>query len=388
MDGIGGVNGLNNRYPLEDNTQSGQGPIGKTRSGRKVQKVNQNFRYTSRESRGYAGNPWKEYKAAARDFGDLYCDTAREFMGDLTRNLKDDKRAADRFARSLGMTLPSKEGLQLPKSRGKKPRQQPVNNSGKVDQPVGKDPLRQQWFDWSFKQFQGKGYAPPVAKTMADRVLSQCGSDYRAVKVMVDTTPSSPQAVFRQHQQQNYQWAMGQFTAKGYHPDRAHQAITDALNMAGTNLTKFQQWVVATPDVRDTGVASPEYIKNELRPWMIQEIEKKGFAPAEAQAVADNLIQISTGNVDELRQSVQELRPKDARPQVPAEDMEQRNVESLETLGLTKDASLNDVKKAYRKLAMKLHPDKNPGNAESNQLFQKISEAHRHLTEDSNLFKN
>ena len=31
-----------------------------------------------------------------------------------------------------------------------------------------------------------------------------------------------------------------------------------------------------------------------------------------------------------------------------------------ETLGLNRDASDDDVKKAYRRLAMKLHPDRNP----------------------------
>ncbi len=387
MDGIGGINWQTS--PPGDNTQPDKGPVGKTRSGRKVKKLSRNVRYMGREYMRRVGNPMTLSKEGAKDFWAAYSGMAREFMGGFTLNLQDDRRAANRLAHSRGITLPSKEAIQQPGLRGNKPQQQAVNNSGKVDQPVGKDLLRQQWFDWSVKEFQGKGYALPVAKTMADNVLSQCGSDYRTVKVMVNTTPLSPQAIFRQQQQQNYQWAMEQFTAKGYHTDHAHQVITDALNMEGTDLTRFQQWVVATPDVRSTGVASPEYIKNELRPWMIQEIEKKGFSPAEAQAVADNLIEISTGNVDELRQSVREMRPKDAQPQVPAEQMEQRNQESLETLGLTKDASLNDVKKAYRKLAMKHHPDKNLENsAQSHQLFQKITEAHRHLIEDSNLFKN
>ncbi|WP_163372778.1 J domain-containing protein [Endozoicomonas acroporae] len=68
--------------------------------------------------------------------------------------------------------------------------------------------------------------------------------------------------------------------------------------------------------------------------------------------------------------------------------MVQKNRQSLNALGLSEGASLNDVKKAYRKLALRCHPDKNPGNVEeSNKTFQIITEANRHLIEDSDLFK-
>ncbi|MEP6852127.1 MAG: molecular chaperone DnaJ [bacterium] len=52
-------------------------------------------------------------------------------------------------------------------------------------------------------------------------------------------------------------------------------------------------------------------------------------------------------------------------------------------LGLTKDASAADIKKAYRKLAVELHPDKNPGNAEAERRFKEVSEAYDVLSEDS-----
>ncbi len=50
-------------------------------------------------------------------------------------------------------------------------------------------------------------------------------------------------------------------------------------------------------------------------------------------------------------------------------------------LGIDKNASIDDIKKAYRQLARKYHPDLNPNNKEANKQFQQINEANEVLSD-------
>ena len=52
-----------------------------------------------------------------------------------------------------------------------------------------------------------------------------------------------------------------------------------------------------------------------------------------------------------------------------------------EVLGLAKGASDADIKKAYRSMAKKYHPDMNPGNAEAEAKFKEVNEAYAVLSD-------
>ena len=52
-----------------------------------------------------------------------------------------------------------------------------------------------------------------------------------------------------------------------------------------------------------------------------------------------------------------------------------------EILGVNRDASDDEIKKAYRKLAMKHHPDRNPDNAGAEEKFKEAKEAYEILSD-------
>jgi len=61
-----------------------------------------------------------------------------------------------------------------------------------------------------------------------------------------------------------------------------------------------------------------------------------------------------------------------------------RSGDSLyQLLEIPKTSTHQDIKKRYRRLALKYHPDKNPNNPEAEEMFKKVSHAHTILTDES-----
>ena len=53
-----------------------------------------------------------------------------------------------------------------------------------------------------------------------------------------------------------------------------------------------------------------------------------------------------------------------------------------EVLGVQKGTSADEIKKAYRKAAMKYHPDRNPGDKTAEEKFKEAGEAYEVLSND------
>ena len=53
-----------------------------------------------------------------------------------------------------------------------------------------------------------------------------------------------------------------------------------------------------------------------------------------------------------------------------------------EVLGVEKSASADEIKKAYRKQALRYHPDRNPGDKEAEARFKECNEAYEVLSND------
>ncbi|XP_069461591.1 dnaJ homolog subfamily C member 5G isoform X2 [Ambystoma mexicanum] len=72
-----------------------------------------------------------------------------------------------------------------------------------------------------------------------------------------------------------------------------------------------------------------------------------------------------------------------AEPHKPQRKMSRTGESLYKVLGLEKGASADEIKKSYRKLALKYHPDKNPDNPEASEMFKEINNANSTLNDET-----
>ncbi|KAL6909041.1 TPR-like protein [Trichoderma evansii] len=203
------------------------------------------------------------------------------------------------------------------------------------------------------------------------RMACSCDPDYRdAVKWL-----RIVQKLDRMKEEGNTEFKAGRF-------QQAIQKYSDALDIDPSNKSmnakllqnraqckiKLQKYEEAIVDSERAASLDPSYTKarktkanalGKLGNWEESVREWKAIADLDP---SDNSIR------NEVRKAELELK-KSLRK------------DYYKIMGLEKDADANDIKRAYRKMAVKLHPDKNPGDAEAEAKFKDMQEAYETLSD-------
>ncbi|EHK41429.1 hypothetical protein TRIATDRAFT_173440, partial [Trichoderma atroviride IMI 206040] len=203
------------------------------------------------------------------------------------------------------------------------------------------------------------------------RMACSCDPDYRdAVKWL-----RIVQKLDRMKEEGNTEFKAGRF-------QQAIQKYSDALDIDPSNKSmnakllqnraqckiKLQKYEDAIVDSERAVSLDPSYTKarktkanalGKLGNWEESVREWKAIQDIDP---ADNSIR------NEIRKAELELKKSQRK-------------DYYKIMGIEKDADANDIKRAYRKMAVKLHPDKNPGDAEAEAKFKDMQEAYETLSD-------
>ncbi len=174
----------------------------------------------------------------------------------------------------------------------------------------------------------------------------------------------------------------------GHDPSEYEAIIAMKQNEFSSDLGAFAQWVKTIP--LNPKLSDPSFndafVEQQLKPWMEREIQEKGYSADDASALFEACSNMSGNDIKVMLPWLRDLQPPGAGESISIQKSLAKDAESLLILGLDESASISDVKKAYKKLALKNHPDKNLGDPAVTHRFQKINEAHTHL-DNSKTFK-
>ncbi|KAJ8603224.1 hypothetical protein CTAYLR_003850 [Chrysophaeum taylorii] len=126
-----------------------------------------------------------------------------------------------------------------------------------------------------------------------------------------------------------------------------------------TGVKEFCEGVAATPAAVEASSAGKEWDEKESK-WVYYSLEE------EEKAILDQ-------DPETLFERVQKKKKK-------KREVEVKNREYYDLLEVDPGASDAQIKKSYYKLALKLHPDKNPGDAEAAAKFQQVGQAYQILS--------
>ena len=131
---------------------------------------------------------------------------------------------------------------------------------------------------------------------------------------------------------------------------------------------EFARGVAATPAAVEASASGKEWDEDQKR-WAFYDLEaEKRILDADP----DVLFEDARRRIREENERFGSKRPAEAK----ASCKEVEDTAFYDLLDVKPDATESQIKKAYYKKALKLHPDKNPGDAAAAERFQKVGEAY------------